>query len=79
LFEIFTRESPIPFPGPSFGPDLDPRRAPGYNQAQKPQFLPDVTGLSWLEREIEVLNPIWHFSTLRNEVNSVQSERLARS
>ena len=28
------------------GADLDPRRAPGGSQAEKPHSLPDVTGLS---------------------------------
>ena len=38
----------------------------------KPEFR-------WRVREIEVLKPIRHFSILRNEMNSVQSERSARS
>ena len=35
--------------------------------------------MEWRVREILVLNPIRHFSILRNEVTSLQSERSARS
>jgi CRISPR-associated protein Cas5d len=35
--------------------------------------------MEWRVREILVLNPIRRFSTLRNEMNSLQSERSARS
>lgn len=35
--------------------------------------------MSWRIREIQVLKPIRHFSILRNEVNSHQSERAARN
>lgn len=34
--------------------------------------------MSWRVREIHVLNPIRHFSILRNEINSLQSDRSAR-
>ena len=35
--------------------------------------------MRWRVREVAVLNPIRHFSTMRNEINSIQSERTARS
>lgn len=35
--------------------------------------------MSWRVREIHVLEPIRHFSILRNEVNSLQSDRSARA
>ena len=71
-FACFTR--------PEFGVErvsyevMTPSAARGVLEAifWKPEF-------SWLVREVEVLNPIRHFSILRNEMNSVQSERLARS
>lgn len=68
------------FTRPEFGVErvsyetMTPSAARGVLEAifWKPEFR-------WLVREIEVLNPIRHFSILRNEMNSVQSERSARS
>lgn len=68
------------FTRPEFGVErvsyevMTPSAARGIMEAifWKPEFR-------WLVREIEVLNPIRHFSILRNEMNSVQSERSARS
>lgn len=71
-FACFTR--------PEFGVErvsyevMTPSAARGILEAifWKPEFR-------WLVREIEVLNPIRHFSILRNEMNSIQSDRSARS
>jgi len=54
-------------------PVMTPSAARGVLEAifWKPEF-------SWRVKEIWVLNPIWHCSLLRNEVNSRQSERTAR-
>lgn len=68
------------FTRPEFGVErvsyeaMTPSAARGILEAifWKPEFR-------WLVREIEVLKPIRHFSILRNEMNSVQSERSARS
>jgi len=35
--------------------------------------------MRWRVRTIKVLTPIRHFSVLRNEINTIQSERTARS
>jgi CRISPR-associated protein Cas5d len=53
---------------------MTPSAARGVLEAifWKPEFR-------WLIREIWVLKPIRHFSLLRNEMNSIQSERTARS
>ena len=71
-FACFTR--------PEFGVErvsyevMTPSAARGILEAifWKPEFR-------WLVREIEVLAPIRHFSILRNEMNSLQSDRSARS
>lgn len=71
-FACFTR--------PEFGVErvtyevMTPSAARGVLEAifWKPEFR-------WLVREIHVLNPIRRFSILRNEINSNQSERAARS
>lgn len=71
-FACFTR--------PEFGVErvsyevMTPSAARGVLEAifWKPEFR-------WLVREIEVLEPIRHFSILRNEMNSLQSDRSARS
>lgn len=71
-FACFTR--------PEFGVErvsyevMTPSAARGVLEAifWKPEFR-------WLVREIKVLNPIRHFSILRNEMNSIQSDRSARS
>ncbi|HET7478632.1 MAG TPA: type I-C CRISPR-associated protein Cas5c [Rubrobacteraceae bacterium] len=71
-FACFTR--------PEFGVErvsyevMTPSAARGVLEAifWKPEFR-------WRVREIEVLNPIRHFSILRNEMNSIQSDRSARS
>ncbi len=71
-FACFTR--------PEFGVErvsyemITPSAARGILEAifWKPEFR-------WRVREIEVLKPIRHFSILRNEMNSTQSERSARS
>lgn len=70
-FACFTR--------PEFGVErvsyevMTPSAARGVLEAifWKPEFR-------WRVREIEVLNPIRHFSILRNEMNSLQSDRSAR-
>jgi CRISPR-associated protein Cas5d len=70
-FACFTR--------PEFGVErvsyevMTPSAARGVLEAilWKPEFR-------WLVREIEVLQPIRHFSILRNEMNSLQSDRSAR-
>jgi len=70
-FACFTR--------PEFGVErvsyevMTPSAARGILEAifWKPEFR-------WLVREISVLKPIRHYSILRNEMNSVQSERSAR-
>lgn len=55
-------------------PVMTPSAARGVLEAifWKPEF-------TWVVREIVVLNPIAYFSILRNEVNSLASERSARS
>lgn len=55
-------------------PAMTPSAARGVLEAiyWKPEF-------QWQVREIVVLNPIAYFSILRNEVNSLASERAARS
>jgi len=71
-FACFTR--------PEFGVErvsyeaMTPSAARGILEAifWRPEFR-------WLVREIWVLNPIRHYSILRNEMNSIQSERTARS
>lgn len=71
-FACFTR--------PEFGVErvsyevMTPSAARGVLEAifWKPEFR-------WVVREIKVLRPIRRFSILRNEMNSVQSERSARS
>ncbi len=71
-FACFTR--------PEFGVErvsyevMTPSAARGILEAifWKPEFR-------WLVREIWVLNPIRHYSILRNEMNSLQSDRSARS
>ena len=71
-FACFTR--------PEFGVErvsyeaMTPSAARGILEAifWRPEFR-------WLVREIRVLNPIRHYSILRNEMNSIQSERTARS
>ncbi len=71
-FACFTR--------PEFGVErvsyevMTPSAARGVLEAifWKPEFR-------WRVREIVVLKPIRHYSVLRNEMNSVQSERSARS
>jgi len=71
-FACFTR--------PEFGAErvsyevMTPSAARGVLEAifWKPEFR-------WRVREIRVLKPIRHFSILRNEMNSRQSERSARS
>ncbi len=71
-FACFTR--------PEFGAErvsyevMTPSAARGVLEAifWKPEFR-------WLVREIRVLKPIRRFSILRNEMNSTQSERSARS
>src|SRR5215210_1107982 len=71
-FACFTR--------PEFGVErvsyevMTPSAARGVLEAifWKPEFR-------WLVREIGVLEPIRHFSILRNEMNSTQSDRSARS
>ena len=71
-FACFTR--------PEFGVErvsyevMTPSAARGVLEAifWKPEFR-------WRVREIEVLSPIRHFSILRNEMNSIQSDRSARS
>ncbi len=71
-FACFTR--------PEFGVErvtyevMTPSAARGVLEAifWKPEF-------HWLVREIGVLEPIRHFSILRNEMNSTQSDRSARS
>jgi len=68
------------FTRPEFGVErvsyevMTPSAARGVLEAifWKPEFR-------WRVREIEVLNPIRHFSILRNEMNSIQSDRSARS
>ncbi|MBA3390889.1 MAG: type I-C CRISPR-associated protein Cas5 [Rubrobacter sp.] len=70
-FACFTR--------PEFGVErvsyevMTPSAARGVLEAifWKPEFR-------WLVREIEVLRPVRHFSILRNEMNSLQSDRSAR-
>lgn len=70
-FACFTR--------PEFGVErvsyevMTPSAARGVLEAifWKPEFR-------WLVREIEILKPIRHFSTLRNEMNNLQSDRSAR-
>jgi len=54
-------------------PVMTPSAARGILESifWKPEF-------SWQVREIWVLKPIRHFSVLRNEINSRQSERVAR-
>ena len=53
---------------------MTPSAARGVLEAifWKPEF-------AWRVREIWVLKPIRHFSLVRNEVNSVASEKAARS
>ena len=53
---------------------MTPSAARGVLEAifWKPEFR-------WRVREIEILKPIRHFSILRNEMNSIQSDRSARS
>ena len=71
-FACFTR--------PEFGVErvsyeaMTPSAARGILEAifWRPEFR-------WLVREIWVLNPIRHYSILRNEMNRIQSERTARS
>lgn len=71
-FACFTR--------PEFGVErvsyevMTPSAARGILEAifWKPEFR-------WQVREITVLKPIRHYSILRNEMNSIQSERSARS
>jgi CRISPR-associated protein Cas5d len=55
-------------------PVMTPSAARGVLEAifWKPEF-------AWRVREIAVLKPIRHFSMVRNEVNSVASEKAARS
>jgi CRISPR-associated protein Cas5d len=55
-------------------PVMTPSAARGVLEAifWKPEFR-------WVVREIVVLSPIRHFSMVRNEVNSVASEKAARS
>jgi CRISPR-associated protein Cas5d len=55
-------------------PVMTPSAARGVLEAifWKPEF-------AWQVREIWVLNPVRHFSVVRNEVNSVASDRAARS
>jgi CRISPR-associated protein Cas5d len=55
-------------------PVMTPSAARGVLEAifWKPEFR-------WVVREIAVLKPIRHFSMVRNEVNSVASEKAARS
>ncbi len=68
------------FTRPEFGVErvsyevMTPSAARGVLEAifWKPEF-------HWLVREIEILKPIRHFSILRNEMNSTQSDRSARS
>jgi CRISPR-associated protein Cas5d len=68
------------FTRPEFGVErvsyevMTPSAARGILEAifWKPEFR-------WLVREIWVLNPIRHYSILRNEMNTTQSERAARS
>ena len=68
------------FTRPEFGVErvsyevMTPSAARGILEAifWKPEFR-------WLVREIRVLKPIRHYSILRNEMNSTQSERAARS
>lgn len=68
------------FTRPEFGVErvsyevMTPSAARGVLEAifWKPEFR-------WRVREIEVLEPIRHFSILRNEMNSIQSDRSARS
>lgn len=68
------------FTRPEFGTErvsyevMTPSAARGILEAifWKPEFR-------WLVREILVLKPIRHFSILRNEMNSLQSDRSARS
>ncbi|MGB3681329.1 MAG: type I-C CRISPR-associated protein Cas5c [Rubrobacteraceae bacterium] len=68
------------FTRPEFGVErvsyevMTPSAARGVLEAifWKPEFR-------WRVREIEVLKPIRHFSILRNEVNSIQSDRSAHS
>lgn len=68
------------FTRPEFGVErvsyevMTPSAARGVLEAifWKPEFR-------WRVREIEVLKPIRHFSILRNEMNSIQSDRSARS
>ena len=70
-FACFTR--------PEFGAErvsyevMTPSAARGVLEAifWKPEF-------TWRVREIQVLKPIKHFSILRNEINSWQSDRAAR-
>lgn len=68
------------FTRPEFGVErvsyevMTPSAARGILEAifWKPEFR-------WLVREIRVLKPIQHYSILRNEMNTTQSERAARS
>jgi CRISPR-associated Cas5-like protein len=68
------------FTRPEFGaervsyPVMTPSAARGVLEAifWKPEF-------TWRVREIKVLNPIRHFSILRNEMNSWQSASSAKS
>ena len=68
------------FTRPEFGVErvsyavMTPSAARGILEAifWKPEFR-------WLVREIQVLKPIKHYSILRNEMNTIQSERAARS
>ncbi|MEW6635680.1 MAG: type I-C CRISPR-associated protein Cas5c [Actinomycetota bacterium] len=68
------------FTRPEFGVErvsyevMTPSAARGILEAifWKPEFR-------WLVREIQVLNPIRRYSILRNEMNTTQSERAARS
>jgi len=68
------------FTRPEFGAErvsyevMTPSAARGVLEAifWKPEF-------TWLVREIQVLKPIRHFSILRNEMNSWQSDRAARN
>jgi CRISPR-associated protein Cas5d len=68
------------FTRPEFGaervsyPVMTPSAARGVLEAifWKPEF-------TWKVREIQVLNPIRHFSILRNEMNSWQSSSAAKS
>lgn len=68
------------FTRPEFGVErvsyevITPSAARGILEAifWKPEFR-------WLVREVKVLKPVRHYSILRNEMNTTQSERAARS